>query len=272
MPIQAECQVAELVRLNDHAYSMTLETGEAMASQVSCGQFVHIKCGHSRLLRRPISICEWGKDTIRVVFEVRGEGTAWLSRREPGDRVDVLGPLGRGFEVPGKKLLVVGGGSGVPPMLGCAKEAARRGSEVHAVLGFRDEGHRMLTGDFAECCRSMSVISDDGSTGRKGFVTELVEEFLRTQACGTCDPALCAGCSGRPVPPDVLACGPKAMLKAVAQVCRTYGVGCQVSLEERMGCGVGACLVCACDMADGHRKHVCKDGPVFRAEEVDWDA
>ena len=89
MPIQAECQVAELVRLNDHAYSMTLETGEAMASQVSCGQFVHIKCGHSRLLRRPISICEWGKDTIRVVFEVRGEGTAWLSRREPGGRAYV---------------------------------------------------------------------------------------------------------------------------------------------------------------------------------------
>ena len=271
MPIQALCTVAEAVKLNAFAFSLTLDVGEELAGQVSCGQFIHIKCGHSRLLRRPISICDWMGDTLRVVFEVRGEGTEWLSRRKAGDKLDVLGPLGRGFDVSGKKLLVVGGGIGVPPMLGCAREAARRGSEVHAVLGFRDEGHRMLTGDFAECCRSMSVISDDGSTGRKGFVTELVEEFLRAQTCGTCDPVLCAGCSGRPVPPEVLACGPKAMLKAVAQVCRTYGVGCQVSLEERMGCGVGACLVCACDMADGHRKHVCKDGPVFDAEEVAWN-
>ena len=121
MPVQTLCTVAELVRLNGYAYSMTLETGEALAASVSCGQFVHIKCGHSRLLRRPISICDWGKDFLRVVFEVRGEGTAWLSRREPGDRVDVLGPLGRGFDVSGKKLLVVGGGIGVPPMLGGAK-------------------------------------------------------------------------------------------------------------------------------------------------------
>ena len=272
MPIQAECTVAELVRLNEFAYSMTLETGEAMAAQVSCGQFVHLKCGGERLLRRPISVCQWGENTLRVVFEVRGAGTAWLSRRKPGDRVDVLGPLGRGFDLSGRRLLVVGGGIGVPPMLGCAQEAARRGREVHAVLGFRDEGRRMLTGDFIDYCRSLNVISDDGSTGRKGFVTELVEEFLQAQACGTCDPVLCTGCSGRPAPPEVLACGPKAMLRAVAQVCQTYGVGCQVSLEERMGCGVGACLVCACDMADGRRKHVCKDGPVFRAEEVSWDA
>ena len=126
----------------------------------------------------------------------------------------------------------------------------------------------MLTDEFAECCRSMSVISDDGSTGRKGFVTELVEEFLQNQTRAS---AACAACAGKPVPPAVLACGPKGMLKAVAAVCAAHGVACQVSLEERMGCGVGACLVCACKTADGHMKHVCKDGPVFDAKEVDWD-
>lgn len=271
MPVQKLCTVAEMVRLNEYAYSMTLEAGEDLTGQVSCGQFVHIKCGHSRLLRRPISICDWGEGLLRVVFEVRGEGTEWLSRRQAGDQVDVLGPLGRGFALSAKKLLVVGGGIGVPPMLGVAKAAASRGIEVHAALGFRDEGHKMLTGEFADCCRSMGVVSDDGSTGRKGLVTELVESFLQAQSCGPCDPVLCASCIGRPEPPAVLACGPKPMLKAVAALCGQYGVSCQVSLEERMGCGVGACLVCACKMADGHMGHVCKDGPVFDAGEVDWN-
>ena len=167
MPVQTKCTVAEAVRLNDFACSLTLDVGEEMAGQIACGQFVHIKCGHSRLLRRPISICDWQENLLRVVFEVRGEGTEWLARRKAGDRLDVLGPLGHGFDVAAGSLLVVGGGIGAPPMLGCAKYAASRGSEVHAVLGFRDAEHKMLTEDFAECCRSLNVISDDGSTGRR---------------------------------------------------------------------------------------------------------
>ena len=127
----------------------------------------------------------------------------------------------------------------------------------------------MLTAAFAECCRSLNVISDDGSTGRRGFVTELVEEFLESRVCEGC--TACGACGLAPAIPAVLACGPKSMLRAVAEVCARYGAPCQVSLEERMGCGVGACLVCACKTSDGHRKHVCKDGPVFRAEEVDWN-
>ena len=269
MPVQTKCTVAEAVRLNDFACSLTLDVGEEMAGQIACGQFVHIKCGHSRLLRRPISICDWQENLLRVVFEVRGEGTEWLARRKAGDRLDVLGPLGHGFDVAAGSLLVVGGGIGAPPMLGCAKYAASRGSEVHAVLGFRDAGHKMLTEDFAECCRSLNVISDDGSTGRRGFVTELVEEFLESRVCEGC--TACGACGLAPAIPAVLACGPKSMLRAVAEVCARYGAPCQVSLEERMGCGVGACLVCACKTSDGHRKHVCKDGPVFRAEEVDWN-
>ncbi len=271
MPVQALCTVAEAVRLNEFAYSLTLDVGEEMVSQVSCGQFVHIKCGHSRLLRRPISICDWQGESLRVVFEVRGEGTEWLSRRKAGSKLDVLGPLGHGFDVSGKKLLMVGGGIGVPPLLGCAKYAAARGSQVHAVLGVRDRGHQMLTGEFAEYCRSMSLISDDGSTGRKGFVTELVEEFLAADACSACTSEDCVSCCGEPVRPVILACGPKPMLKSVAAVAARYGVRCQVSMEERMGCGVGACLVCACKAADGSMKHVCKDGPVFESGEVDWN-
>ena len=235
------------------------------------GQFLNLQLD-GFYLRRPISICDWMGDTLRVVFEVRGEGTEWLSRRKAGEKLDVLGPLGRGFDVSGKKLLVVGGGIGVPPLLGCAKYAAARGGEVHACLGFRDEGHKMLTGNFTEYCRSLNVISDDGSTGRKGFVTELAEEFLTAEACaGSCAGDACTACCGAPARPVILACGPRPMLKSMAALAERYGVPCQVSLEERMGCGVGACLVCACKTADGRMKHVCKDGPVFDSREVDWN-
>lgn len=259
MPVQTLCTVAEHTRLNNVAHSMTLEISKEMSALISCGQFVHIKCGDALLLRRPISICDWWEgdrsDRLRLVFEVRGEGTEWLSHRRAGEQLDVLGPLGHGFDLSGRKILLVGGGIGVPPLLCCAKAVGGRGGEVHAVFGFRDLGHQMLTGEFGDPCGDIAVISDDGSTGRKGFVTELAAEFLDRK--GGFD--------------SILACGPKPMLKAVTQLAQDRGVACQVSLEERMGCGVGACLVCACDMADGSRKHVCKDGPVFLSTEVDWN-
>ena len=253
MPIQALCTVAEAVKLNAFAFSLPLDVGEELAGQVSCGQFIHIKCGHSRLLRRPISICDWMGDTLRVVFEVRGEGTEWLSRRKAGDKLDVLGPLGRGFDVSGKKLLVVGGGIGVPPMLGCAQYAPGR---CTAILGFRSGDRVMLEEQFRSVCSQVQVATDDGSYGFHGYVDALVRRELEKDNNFTA----------------VLACGPKPMLKSVYRAAAEFSVSCQVSMEERMGCGVGACLVCACDMADGSRKHVCKDGPVFEAREVDWDA
>lgn len=259
MPVQTICTVAENRRLNDCAWALTLDVDPGLYSGISCGQFIHIKCGDAQLLRRPISICDWegegSRRLVRVVFEIRGEGTLWLSRQRPGDRLDVLGPLGHGFDLTGKKkLLLAGGGVGAPPLLGCAKQAAAQGCQIYAALGFRSMDHQMLTGEFAKVCADLAVISDDGSTGRQGVVTRLVEEWL--------DPSF----------DGVLACGPKPMLRAVAGLAQSRGVPCQVSLEERMGCGVGACLVCACDMADGSRKHVCKDGPVFDAREVDWNA
>lgn len=251
MPIQRICPVVSAEKLNEFAYSLLLDVGE-MANEISFGQFVHIKCGHSRLLRRPISICDWQEGLLRVVFEVRGEGTEWLSCRKVGDKLDVLGPLGHGFQnVEGKRLLLAGGGIGVPPMLGCVKGSA----DSVAVLGFRDGNHAMLIRDFEACCAQVAVTTDDGSLGRKGFVAQGVEEILSK------DDKFDA----------VLACGPKIMLRTVAEAAKKYGVPCQVSMEERMGCGVGACLVCACKSNDGHMKHVCKDGPVFSAEEVSWD-
>ena len=251
MPIQKSCTVVEAVRLNAFAYSFTLEA-EGMTPE-GPDQFVHVKCGHSRLLRRPISICDWEENLLRIVFEVRGEGTEWLSRRKAGDRLDVLGPLGRGFRMDREgRYLLVGGGIGVPPMLGCAKWTAGRST---AVLGFRSADRAMLSEDFQKSCKEIFLCSDDGSIGRHGFVDAQVRDILEKDKDFT----------------EVLACGPKPMLKNVAAVAAGFGVPCQVSMEERMACGVGACLGCAIQMADGTMQHVCKDGPVFDAGEVDWN-
>ena len=251
MPIQKSCTVVEAVRLNAFAYSFTLEA-EGMTPE-GPDQFVHVKCGHSRLLRRPISICDWEENLLRIVSEVRGEGTEWLSRRKAGDRLDVLGPLGRGFRMDREgRYLLVGGGIGVPPMLGCAKWTAGRST---AVLGFRSADRAMLSEDFQKSCKEIFLCSDDGSIGRHGFVDAQVRDILEKDKDFTA----------------VLACGPKPMLKNVAAVAAGFGVPCQVSMEERMACGVGACLGCAIQMADGTMQHVCKDGPVFDAGEVDWN-
>lgn len=257
MPVQQDCKIIEVKKLNEFAYSFVLEAGR-MGGLLQCGQFVHIKCGEGRLLRRPISVCSWQEDEpedlLRIVFEVRGEGTAWLAKRQAGETLDVLGPLGRGFQdVVEKKLLLVGGGIGAPPLLACAQYAARQSV---AVLGFRDASHAMLLDEFRQACREVVVTTDNGSLGRHGFVDAAVADLCEKERDFT----------------SILACGPKPMLKSVAKVADQYGIPCQVSMEERMGCGVGACLVCACQMVNGHMRHVCKDGPVFDAKEVDWDA
>lgn len=249
MPSEQLCIVTEIKRLNPYAYSMRLEM-EAPPS--APGQFLHIKCGHSRLLRRPISICDWDETQTQIVFEVRGAGTEWLSKRKVGDCLDVLGPLGHGFSMKtGGRYLLVGGGIGVPPLLGCARHTDCKCS---VVLGFRTAERSMLFEDFRASCDEVITMSDDGSLGMQGFVDSGVQGILDRGK--TFD--------------AILACGPKPMLRSVARVAAERNIPCQVSMEERMGCGVGACLVCACAMQDGTQKHVCKDGPVFDSREVDW--
>ena len=255
MTVEQRCTIVEAVHLPSGGVAMTFQS-HGMAAQITRpGQFVHVRCGEGLLLRRPISICSWSVegDLIRMVFEARGEGTRWLAQRQVGEELDVLGPLGHGFQMePQGRYLLVGGGIGVPPMLGCAKHA---GVNNTAILGFRSQGNAMLVEEFATCCGQVRVATDDGSMGHHGFVDALVREELERNSDYTA----------------VLACGPKPMLRSVAKVAEAMGVPCQVSMEERMGCGVGACLVCACKSADGHQKHVCKDGPVFDSKEVSWD-
>ena len=158
MPYQQDCSVLSLRALNEKAYELILEAPEIVAA-AQPGQFVHVSCGEGRLLRRPISICEASGVQLRLVFEVRGEGTEWLSRRTKGERVSVLGPLGHGFDVDGKRVLFIGGGIGVPPLLW----AAKRAESADAALGFAAENRAILMVDFANVCGEAALATDDGS-------------------------------------------------------------------------------------------------------------
>lgn len=225
-----------------------------IADIAECGQFAHIKVdGFS--LRRPISICEVDREkgTLRFVFEIRGEGTSELSKLNENSLMDIIAPLGHGFTLleKDKKAIVVGGGIGVPPMLQTAKHY---GENATAIIGFRSANAVILKEDFEKIGAQTMLCTDDGTMGRKGFVTEALKERLES---GNAD--------------IIYACGPKGMLKGIVELADKYNVRCEVSLEERMGCGVGACLVCACKtVKDGKEfySHVCKDGPVFPADEV----
>ncbi|MGI6203004.1 MAG: dihydroorotate dehydrogenase electron transfer subunit [Eubacteriales bacterium] len=218
------------------------------------GQFVHISCGPGFTLRRPLSICEAEGNMLRVCYEVRGRGTEYLSKLAPGDKIDTLPPAGRGFKIrEGGRALLVGGGIGIYPLLWCAK---LYGSRADAMLGFRSKSLVHLDDEFARCCATVGVITDD-----RGFVTQLAEE------------SVCRAAEQGKLYSVIHACGPKPMLQGIAELAERFGIDCEVSLEERMACGVGACMGCVCktrDTGDFAYKRVCADGPVFDAREVIW--
>ena len=247
------CEITDNTLLIDGVHSITVSE-KKLAKGLKAGQFLHIKCGHSRILRRPISICDINDDKITFVFEIKGEGTKWLARRKTGQKLNILGPLGNGYEIPGENILIVGGGLGTPPMLYAAKSAKQKAT---AILGFRDKSRIILKEEFKAVCDEVYITTDDGSDGISGSVTKPLEMLLKTGEYKT-----------------VLSCGQLLMQKAVADMCKKFNVKSQVSLEERMGCGVGACLVCACATKDKNNEanmsRVCIDGPVFNAADVIW--
>ena len=221
----------------------------ALAKACLPGQFLHIDCCSKTTLRRPISVCETTENAVRIVFQIKGEGTALLAKKEEGDFISVLGPLGHGFKLNDEKTLLVGGGLGVFPLLQVAK---KMGKNTVAVLGFRSAEAVYLKEDFEKYCDAVYITTDDGSAGRKGFVTDVIKEIIADFG-------------------SVLTCGPDIMMKNVATVCAKNNVPCQASLEERMGCGTGVCLCCTRPvMRNGEKQNlcVCKDGPVFNTKEV----
>lgn len=252
---QGKYQILEKKALAKDIFSMVILCPE-IAEIAQPGQFVHI-LPEGCTLRRPISICDIDKEkgTLRIVFLVKGEGTKEISEANPGTLIDMLAPLGHGFTIDEsfKRVVLVGGGIGTPPMLTLAKIYRERAT---VISGFRSAEAVILQEDFKQTGAETVLCTDDGSTGIRGFVTEPLKELLEQ---GNID--------------AVYACGPMPMLKNIAGLADKAKVCCEVSLEERMGCGIGACLVCACKTKkDGeeHFAHVCKNGPVFNAKEVIW--
>ena len=238
------CTILQKDKISEAAYKFVLQC-LGLSAQAYPGQFAHIAV-EGKTLRRPISLADIDPEngTVTIVFEIRGEGTAWLAERNAGDALDVLGPLGHGFTTyqEDKKVLLIGGGIGTPPLLPLAKIYGNRAT---ALLGFRSKDFVILEDEFKSAGANVIVATDDGSYGHKGFLTPFIEAEI---ASNTID--------------RIFSCGPMPLLKIVSEIADENSIPCQISLEERMGCGVGACLVCACQTNTG-MKHVCKDGPVF---------
>ena len=241
------------VQLAEGIFSMWLGAGE-MAKAAVPGQFIAVYPNDSaRLLPRPISICETDpeKELLRIVYRVAGEGTKELSSCRAGDTLSIMGPLGNGFPLKDKKALLIGGGIGIPPMLELAKALS---CEKTAVLGYRDS--RTFLAEEIGKYAGLAVATEDGSVGTKGTVLDAIKaQGLKADI--------------------IYACGPTPMLRALKEYAAKEGIECWISLEERMACGVGACLGCVCHSKDVdehsnvRNKRVCKDGPVFLADEVE---
>lgn len=251
-----ETEVVSQERLAGDIYSMWIQADD-VAATARAGQFLSLYTRDaSRLLPRPISICETDRERgrVRVVYRVAGAGTAQFSQYRPGDRVTLAGPLGNGFPTeslnPGQRAFLVGGGIGIPPLLELARELD---GEKQIILGYRDE--RFLNEEL-EAYGRVWIATEDGSAGTRGNVMDAIRENSLSA--------------------DVIyACGPTPMLRALKSYAAEQGMECWLSLEERMACGIGACLACVCRSkeVDSHshvnNKRICKDGPVFAAWEVE---
>lgn len=252
--VKCLCNVRESACLAPGVYSLWLEAPQ-IVSNAKPGQFVSLYCGEKdHLLPRPISICEidQGKGLLRLVYRVVGAGTTEFSRLSAGDTIEVMGPLGNGFEPKGETPLLIGGGIGIPPMLQLAKQLSGR---VTIVLGYRDS--QLFLKDEFEKYGTVVIATDDGSVGTKGTVIDAIREQK---------------VSGNDV---IYSCGPTPMLRGVKTFGLEQGIPAYISMEEKMACGIGACLACVCQSSevDAHskvnNKRVCKDGPVFLSTEVE---
>ena len=243
MSYQAWYEIKSNKELCPNVFEMKLE-GDTSSVKKS-GQFINIKLD-GLYLRRPISICSYGENTMTIIYKVVGKGTTQMSQMKPGEKLDCLVGLGNGFSIGDEKSsVVIGGGVGVPPMYQLAKELLASGKKVTAVLGFNTKSEIFYEEEFKALGIDVVVTTVDGSYGTKGFVTDALKDIEYEY---------------------YYTCGPEPMLKAIYN----YGGKGQLSFEERMGCGFGACMGCSCKTITGY-KRICKEGPVMKKEEILWE-
>ena len=231
--------------LTETVYKMVLK-GDASEIKNS-GEFINIKL-EGKYLRRPISVCDADENSITIIYKVVGAGTEQMSKMNVGTELDVLVGLGNGYnlDTAGQKPILLGGGVGVPPLYMLAKKLIAMGKEVSVVLGFNTKAEVFYEEEFKALGATVYVTTADGSYGIKGFVTDAMKDIDYTY---------------------FYTCGPEPMLKAVHKASLTSG---QMSFEERMGCGFGACMGCSCKTLTGY-KRICKEGPVMLKEEILWE-
>ena len=231
--------------LTDSVYEMVLR-GDTSAITAP-GQFVNIRL-EGKFLRRPISVCDYDGETLTIIYKVVGSGTEQMSRMVPGDKLDILTGLGNGYDLTlsGDAPVLIGGGVGVPPMYNLCKKLVAQGKHPAVILGFNTKSEVFYEEAFRALGADVTVTTVDGSRGVKGFVTNALPESYTY----------------------FYTCGPEPMLKAVYRATATSG---QMSFEERMGCGFGACMGCSCKTLTGY-KRICKEGPVMKKEEILWEA
>lgn len=241
---QAIFEITENIRLAKSVYRMKL-SGDTSAV-TAAGQFINIQLD-GFYLRRPISVCDCDEGCITIIYKVVGRGTEVMSQMKVGQTLDVLTGLGNGYDLApsGNAPLLLGGGVGVPPLYMLAKKLKAEGKSVSVVLGFNTENEVFYEQEFKALGCEVTVVTADGSYGKKGFVTDAMPESYTY----------------------FYTCGPEPMLKAVCRAAKTSG---QLSFEERMGCGFGACMGCSCKTLTGN-KRICKEGPVMRKEELLWE-
>ncbi len=231
--------------LTDSVYKMVL-SGNTSAITAP-GQFVNIQLD-GLFLRRPISVCDYDGETLTIVYKVVGKGTEAMSNMTPGSKLDILTGLGNGYDLSlsGDCPVLLGGGVGVPPLYNLAKKLIAEGKKVTVILGFNTKSEVFYEEEFKALGAAVIVATADGSHGVKGFATTPLADLDYSY---------------------FYTCGPEPMLKAVYRSTTTSG---QMSFEERMGCGFGACMGCSCKTLTGY-KRICKDGPVMKKEEILWE-
>ena len=232
--------------LTDSVYKMVL-SGDTSAI-TAAGQFVNIQLS-GKFLRRPISVCDYDGNTLTIVYKVVGKGTEAMSVMTSGEKLDILTGLGNGYDLSlsGDKPVLLGGGVGVPPMYNLAKKLLAQGKDVTVILGFNTKAEVFYEEEFKALGAKVIVATADGSYGVKGFATTPLADIDYTY---------------------FYTCGPEPMLKAVYKATSTSG---QMSFEERMGCGFGACMGCSCKTLTDY-KRICKEGPVMKKEEILWES